>query len=266
MSDTSPEENMVHVWVGSFASPERRIAYFDEKYGEDRDDEEALSEFAAGQGESFYDHDELEINFRTEIEPELRSLLEPCSYSSTYLEAVLEAYEDTAEPVNILVLFFGEDIEAPRSVSGPDFALRYLGQFPFDDSEDSLEAERPAVVPAAILLELQTPGEAYFEGRPVRSVAIDARGLVVGCGVLSGQVPYLDLAGLPGTEGVVPLQLRIYRDQFDQWVVEDLGRNGLTSLSSTVLNGERSMPWHGDVLRVGPVKFRWNCFPEGQPA
>ena len=139
MANASKKKTYVQVWAGRFDTAERRIAYFHETYDDgDGDEEPPISEFAAGQDESFYDHDELEINFRTEIEPEFRSLLEPCSFSSSYVDAVLAAYEAGAEPVNLLILYFGEELSEPRSVSGPEFALHYLGRFVYDEEADSV--------------------------------------------------------------------------------------------------------------------------------
>ncbi len=88
------------------------------------------------------------------------------------------------------------------------------------------------------------------------------RGLVVGRGSAVSDQPYLDLLPLPEAGAVALVQLRIYRDPFDQWVVEDHGNNGLTSVRGAVLNGERSMPWYNNRISAGGVVFLWKCLED----
>lgn len=107
-----------------------------------------------------------------------------------------------------------------------------------------------------------SPGAVDYDGRQVRQVAIDSRGLTIGRGGVSAGGPYLDLAPIAGTEAVAGVQLQVYRDDFQQWVIEDAGGNGLTSIDGTVLTLERSMPWQADRIQVGPAVFRWNCIAD----
>lgn len=252
----------VQVWVGDFDTQDRFQAYFrDNDAAETEGQQDApISQWAAGQGARFYDHDFLETQFVPERTQDIRPLLEGHSFSTSYIDAVVQAFEAEPRPMNALVVFFGGDLEDPRSASGPGFELRFLGAFECDPNAGSVTTERQAVVPASILLQLQSPGAVIYDGRHVREVPIDSRGLTIGRGGVLGSKPYLDLAPVEGTEAVVEIQLQIYQDDFDQWVIEDTGGNGLTSISGTVLNRERSMPWEADRIKVGPVVFRWNCF------
>jgi len=264
MAEKVDEGNIIKVWVGRFPSRERFDAYFEETYSEpdkESGEERPISQFAAGQGDWFYDHDFLERSFSPELVTDLRPLLERHSFSTSYVEEVVQAYHVQPTPVNVLILFSGEELEEPRSVSGPDFELHYLGAFSYEPLSDSVVAQRQSVIPATVRLELQTPGTLQFNGAPVTQLMLDGRGLILGCGGAGGDQPYLDLGTLSGTEGLAPTQARIYQDEFDQWVLEDLGRNGLTAIGSTPLNAERTLPWHEDRIKLGPVLFRWNCFP-----
>jgi hypothetical protein len=246
------------VWVGNFPSRERLDQYFDERY----DDDNPVSAFAVGQGARFYDHDLLELDFAPDPTADLRPLLAGHSYSSSYVESVAEAFERDPAPVNTVVLFFGEELEAPRSVSGEDFDLRYLREFAYDPAADSVSTAELAATSVSIRLELQTPGSFRVGDTQVRELRLDTRGAVLGRGGSSAAAPYLDLGTLAGTGPLAPLQMRIFRDAYDQWFIEDLGNDGQTRIGGTVLNGEQSMPWHDDLLQLGPVTLRWNCYPE----
>lgn len=253
----------VQVWVGDFDTPERFQAYFRANDEETEDQEGApLSLFAAGQGALFYDPDFLETQLAPERTTDIRALLEGHSFSTSYIDAVAQAFPDDPLPINALALFFGEDLFEARSVSGPGVELRFLGTFDYDSKADSVAAERQAVVPNSILLQLESPGAVTYDGRQVRQVPIGSRGLTIGRGGVSADRPYLDLAPVEGTEGVAEVQLQIYRDDFEQWVIEDTGGNGLTSIGGTVLTLERSMPWQADQINIGPAVFRWNCIAE----
>ncbi|HVK04580.1 MAG TPA: immunity 22 family protein [Armatimonadaceae bacterium] len=273
------DPRQVQVWAGRFPSRACLDAYFEEVYDAGDGEEEAtppISAFAAGQGERFYDHDALEVSFSPGPAADLRPLLEAHSFSTSYVDAVTSAVQSSGmRDANTLVLFFGVGLEHPRSVSEEGVALDYLGAFDCDPAAESVEARRlrEAGIPATVRLEIQSAGHARFQGEAVRAVVIGSRGLVIGRGGIDGDgdaatrdVPYLDVAALADADAVAAVQVRIYRDPFDQWVVEDLGRNGLTSIGGTVLRGERSMPWHEDRLGVGAVTFRWNGFPDGEPA
>ena len=120
-----PMENS-HIWLGQFL-PGSPDDFFEEQYG--RDDGEPLSQFAGSQGETWYDHDWIEISFLDDLES-VRSLVEGHSYSETYLDAVVaQAATLGIEQANVFILADKEQFAAPRSVNGPNYRLWYLGEF-----------------------------------------------------------------------------------------------------------------------------------------
>ncbi|MGX5202224.1 hypothetical protein [Aliikangiella sp. IMCC44632] len=51
-------------WIGNFLTPELQGGYFKEDYDPD-DDDDPISKFAEDQGEVWYDHDFLEMGFKS---------------------------------------------------------------------------------------------------------------------------------------------------------------------------------------------------------
>jgi Immunity protein 22 len=80
-----------HIWLERFSSEGDVKAYFEEHYNDgnqnDEDGQIPISQFAADQGEWFYDHNWIELGF--EENHDLRALVARHSYSSDYLEEVL---------------------------------------------------------------------------------------------------------------------------------------------------------------------------------
>ena len=116
---------MAHVWLGRFG-PEAPDDFFEEQYG--RDDGEPLSQFAAGQGETWYDHDFVEISYFEAMEP-VRVLVEGHSYSDCYLDVVADKAASLGiERANVFIWADKEQFSQPQSVSGPGYDLWYLGE------------------------------------------------------------------------------------------------------------------------------------------
>jgi hypothetical protein len=77
----------VQVWVGRFPTEDRFAKYIGESYSEDSEsDHLPISEFASDQGGMYYDHDFMEARFLHEATGDLRDLVGPHSFSSSYLE------------------------------------------------------------------------------------------------------------------------------------------------------------------------------------
>ena len=114
-----------HIWLGRFPSSEALEAYFEETYYDD-ERKTPISRFAEDQGESFYDHDWVERSFNES--GDLRSKIEPHSYSESYLDEVLRlAAEEGITDANVFIMADQEEFESPRSVTGSDYHLWYLG-------------------------------------------------------------------------------------------------------------------------------------------
>jgi len=125
------EYEIVDVWVGTFASEDDLEAYLAESYDED-DEEAPASRFAADQGERFLDHDFLESSFHG-TPGDLADLIAGHSFAESYREAAGAAFASSGSPpVNAVVLAFGAEVSAPRSVSDASHTVTYLGRFASD--------------------------------------------------------------------------------------------------------------------------------------
>lgn len=124
------EYQTVDVWVGKFYSREALDSYLEETIsGEPEDDDVPISPFAADQSETFYDSDFLEANFREEADT-VGSLLDEMSFAKSYGEAVKAAYENSKiDGANVVILSWAQQFKSPRSVTGSDYQLNYVGEF-----------------------------------------------------------------------------------------------------------------------------------------
>ncbi|MBD1912964.1 MULTISPECIES: immunity 22 family protein [unclassified Leptolyngbya] len=116
-----------HIWIGVFASSAFED-YFMEHYG---DDEAPINRFAEEQGEVFYDHDWIEISYLDDSEAsDIRSFVAEHSYSENYLDAVCErAVALRVDRINVFVIADKNEFDNPRSVTGTNYRLEYLGEF-----------------------------------------------------------------------------------------------------------------------------------------
>ena len=117
-----------HFWAGTVDSPEALAALFAERYG---DDDAPISQFAADQGEEFYDNDFLEVG---RAEPDLTNPPPPAELADDHSYAEQWGEEFAARVaarglagVNMLAFINAEEIEVPRDCEGPGYRLTYLG-------------------------------------------------------------------------------------------------------------------------------------------
>ena len=130
------KESEVDVWLCCFASEAAVEAYFDESY---EDDDHPISKFAADMGESYYDHDYMELgDFRDPPISDIKVALSHHSYSSSYLAEVVAAFSaNPFNPFNSMLLMWNHEIERPVSIARPEYTLHYLGRFKSDSAAGS---------------------------------------------------------------------------------------------------------------------------------
>jgi hypothetical protein len=130
LESSAVEFARVDLWLGRFPSFEAAEAYFEEQY----DDEEApVSRFAGDQDETFIDHDFVERVFHETSPPNLRDALTRHSFSSSYVDAAVAAFEQAPfYPFDTVLLVWSPQVTSPRSVSGDDMKLHYVGRFVSD--------------------------------------------------------------------------------------------------------------------------------------
>jgi hypothetical protein len=121
------KEYQCHIWLGLFG-PGAPKSYFVQEFGED--DDMLLSQFGVEQEQPYsFDNDFVEISFVDDSQP-VRDFVDGHSYSESYLDAVAQkAAEAGIAETNVFVLANKDQFESPRSVSGPDYKLWYLGEF-----------------------------------------------------------------------------------------------------------------------------------------
>jgi uncharacterized RDD family membrane protein YckC len=120
-------EMIAHLWLGQFG-PAAPADFFEERSPRE-DDDDPLSPFAASQGETWYDHDFVEISYLDEMES-VGSLVDGHSYSDTYRDAVVaRAAALGIDRANVFVWAGREQFNSPNSTSGPGYQLWYLGEF-----------------------------------------------------------------------------------------------------------------------------------------
>lgn len=250
------EYREVDIWVGSFPTETALDAYLEETLS--TDDTVPVSRFAADQHQSFYDHDFIEAGFVPTTD-DVSALIGPSSFADSYCDDAVSACKELGiTSANSVILAFGQSIRTPMSVDGDSYNLRYIGRFDCDPTVSESTAG-DAGPPAAVQLMLLGDEPIQFDGTQVSSVPVDARGLVIGKGDNDTKTPRLDLSMY--VAGIASDQVKVYQDQFDQWIIEDLGNNGLTLLNDEPLIG-RTFPWHGKRLTIGPVNLVWSTRPQ----
>jgi hypothetical protein len=258
----------VHVFVGSFENRDVACEYTEPQWEPEPDENATDQEYKAWEDRN--PSWQMSSNLGVYLDPDFVETLH-ADDGFDFLAAILteESALDRIRAISgdqddFLVLIFSVALGGFPAEMKSTPRLRYCGQFACDlRRRDSVREAELGAIPDRVRLALETSGTVFFEGEDVSEVKIDSRGLVMGRGGTVSDQPYLDLLPLPEADAVAPVQLRIYRDQFDQWVVEDHGYNGLTSIRGAVLNGERSMPWHNNRISVGRVVFLWKCL-EGE--
>jgi hypothetical protein len=246
---------VVDLWVGRFKSEHSFDAYLQETYS--HDGVAPLSQFAADQNQTFYDHDFVEAGLHDTTD-DVSRLLDGHSFANSYIDAASEAFRASGSgSANAVILVFGREIHKPQSVERSTYSLTYLGRFDCTP-ETPAEALGDTGPPAQVQLVVGGGKVVQFQGESVNSIPIDSRGLVIGrTGAVDGP-PRVDVSDF--IAGVAEVQVRIYQDQFEQWIIEDVGANGLTRIDNNELIG-RTFPWHGKRLMIGTLEFQWSTRP-----
>lgn len=124
------EFDVVDVFVGKFGSKKALAAYLEESFDEDEAEEDApISAFAKDLGQGFYDTDLLESAFRKSAKS-LDDLCEEMSESNFWLPPARAAFLASGlDQPNTVILAFGETLDTPTSVIGPNYQLHHLGRF-----------------------------------------------------------------------------------------------------------------------------------------
>ena len=114
-----------HIWLGVFNSEEHLDKYFEEQYQEEHS---SINQFAADQGEAYYDHDWVERVFGNS--GDLRELIHGASYAQDYLqEVIVAAAARGIESANTFVLADCNEFASPKTVEAGDYRLWYIGDF-----------------------------------------------------------------------------------------------------------------------------------------
>jgi hypothetical protein len=117
-----------YIWIGQFTD-EAPEDFFEEKYGRD---DEPLSQFANSQGQSWYDHDFVEISYLDSLEP-IASLIDGHSYFDQYQTALLHVTQaKKIVEANVFVLASKDQFSSPRTASGIGYDLWFMGSFSYD--------------------------------------------------------------------------------------------------------------------------------------
>lgn len=249
----SDEYGSVDIWVGKFGSRKALEAYLETKFVTEDETECA---FARDQGIDSLDEDFLESSFHRTTS-KFKTLVKDHSFFDSYQAEAGEAFKELGlESLNSIVLVFDNEIETPVSVETSSHSLTYLGRFACDTSSPGPGDSGPAYAIFLILDE----GELFYDEYLRKIIMVDPRGLCIGRRSDDANMPCLDIS--KEVPDVADMQAKIYRDQFDQWVLEDVAGNGLTLLNGNPLNRERALPWQGRKLSIGPIQFTWSTRPK----
>ena len=137
----------IDLWCGHFLTRAAFDEYLEESYleSENGEPDPPISQLAADQGQSFYDHDFLGAEFLGFDTEDVELILLNCAYSKSYAEDVRNVFKSWTgrHPMNMLIAFIDYDncgFHAPRSVSGDGYWLHYFGKFSCDSQAGSVDA------------------------------------------------------------------------------------------------------------------------------
>ena len=129
----------VNIWLGKFNSLEHFNSFLEETY-DDEDDDAPISQFAASQNDTFYDHDWLEYYFSKKDQKDLLR-----NIPQIYRHAVnLIIKEKNITDANGIILFYDDWSSPVEKVKSPK--LWHLGQF----DEEFLKNSRNEYIPESI--------------------------------------------------------------------------------------------------------------------
>jgi hypothetical protein len=122
-------------WVGVFQDEYAFSEYVgeDPRYYELRDtpDEIPLSRFIRDQGQTWFDHDLIEMGFKADAQT-VAELVEGYSYADQYAEELsVRVRQAGLSGVNGFLFIRGGEIERPRSIKTEDIDFRYVGQITY---------------------------------------------------------------------------------------------------------------------------------------
>ena len=117
---------LTQIWVGRF-TPEAPKDYFTEVYSED-DEDLPLSRFIGEQGQTWLDHDWLEITKKDTLVP-IAELVKYLGHKSKP-KVLAKAQELDISQANVLIVIYPDaHIGAPRSVHTETYMLDYMGTY-----------------------------------------------------------------------------------------------------------------------------------------
>lgn len=249
------EFESVDIWVGFSRSEQALREYLQENY-EDENPDAVVSVFAADQGQKFCDHD-LVFGSLLSSPRDFAACCERLPFGKSWATAASAAMKNSElETPNAVVLAFGKTIEQPRPIAGLNLKLAYIGRFKCDPDCDTLP-RGDVELPDYVYLQILGDVPLMIDGQPTSMIAVDQKGILLGCGGSSDQHPYINLADGLGTAKIAACQVKIYRDQFHQWILEDLAGNDETRINGRPFNLLKLFPGHDQPFSIGPVHFRW---------
>jgi hypothetical protein len=129
----------VDIWVGVFNSSDAVSEYIQERDSAWGDDSIPISQLAEDMGQRFIDHDFLCTMFVAEPTNDITHLLIESLITTQFGdpntglvgEASIAAryLEQRSDPVNSMILVYGDDVRTPLSVTGADYWLHHVGRF-----------------------------------------------------------------------------------------------------------------------------------------
>ena len=239
----------VDLWLGKAADSLTCSTFFAESYD---DDDGPISPFAESQGETFYDHDFLEVQFNEKF-GSVDDALTGMSYSGSFADAVRAKVESF--DFNLSVASFSEDFSNPVSVHTENLSLTYIGRFEYDLKASPVGNYDHL---GHIYLHILGDVKLEFEGEMTDCIRVDAMGLMIG--KVNPYARSLDISGV--VPEVDTNQLRISVNAEGIWELRDFGNNGLSRLGLDSFDDERSMPWPGIKFSVGALEFEWSDGPK----
>jgi hypothetical protein len=120
--DCPMEMDRCHFWLGLFQDRAQIDEYLREKYG---DDDEPISLFAADQGELFYDHDWVSVEWSGN--GSLEELLQKWSVPEAAARTIKDVANKRGIRCNALFVANQDEFDNPASVHNDSYAVEYVG-------------------------------------------------------------------------------------------------------------------------------------------
>ena len=123
-------DGFVSIWVGEFPADGTGDEYLQPNY--DHEDDEPLAPWMGEFGFGYFDYDFMDTNGHGDRVGPLRELIEPCSYSTSFVnEAMQMAQQLGITETQFVMLLY--DFRYDAAVTGVTRGkyLRFLGAFPY---------------------------------------------------------------------------------------------------------------------------------------